>query len=170
MVEMSVESASLLISAIFLAVIGLAHVYFLRSAVSAFRKFEQSIHELESRIVPLIEDMHTLTVDTHYELEKIDRTIERARDITDTVHAAGRLARIATATPIIKAAALAEGARAAVETIASGEESSGGGDGSRKSLEKGRARSRRTGARSWESFRSTVFLGRGNRGGRASDL
>lgn len=149
--------------------IGLAHVYLLRSAVSALKKFEQSIHEMQSRIVPLIEDMHTLTVDTHYELEKIDQTIERAKGITDTVHAAGRLARLATATPIIKAAALAEGARAAVETIASGEGGSGEGDGSRRSLDQGLSRTRRRGARSSESVLSTGVLGRGNRGGRMSD-
>jgi uncharacterized protein YoxC len=121
---MSIESASLLIAAVFLAIIGVVHLYFLRSALITFKRLRRSIAELESRIVPLIEDMHTLTVDTHYELRKIDETISKAGDVADAVQAASRLAKLAAATPVIKVASLAEGAKAAVDVLKS-EDTSG---------------------------------------------
>lgn len=118
---MTAESAALIVATVFLGMIALGQLYFLRSAVLTFKRLRASIQNLEDRLVPLIEDMHTVTVDAHHELEKIDETISKSRDLTEKMEAAVGVAKVAAATPVIKAATLAAGVRGTVEALESGE-------------------------------------------------
>ncbi len=114
---MSPESAALVVATVFLGVIALGLLYFLRSAVMTLRRLRECIDNVERRVVPLLEDMHTLTVDAHYELEKIDETVSKSRNLAETVEAAAGVARVAAATPVVKAAALAAGVKGTIEAL-----------------------------------------------------
>ena len=117
---MSAESAALVIATVFLGIISVALLYFLRSAVLTFKRLRQSIQNIEERLVPLIEDMHIVTIDAHYELEKIDETVSRSKNLAEKMEAAAGVAKVAAATPVIKAATLAAGVQGTLEALESG--------------------------------------------------
>jgi hypothetical protein len=114
---MTAESTALVVATVFLGIIALGQLYFLRSAVLTYKRLRQSIQNLEGRLVPLIEDMHTVTVDAHHELQKIDETVSRSKDLTEKMEAAAGVAKVAAATPVIKAATIAAGVRGTVEAL-----------------------------------------------------
>ncbi len=114
---MTAESAALVVATVFLGIIALGQLYFLRSAVLTFKRIRRSVEDLEARIVPLIEDMHTVTVDAHHELVKIDETISRSHDLTMKLESAAGIAKVAAATPLIKAASVAAGIKGTVEAL-----------------------------------------------------
>lgn len=114
---MSAESTALVVATVFLGLIALGQLYFLRTAVLTFKRLRESIQKLEGRLLPLIEDMHTVAVDTHHELEKIDETISKSRDLTEKMEAAAGIAKVAAVTPVIKAASLVAGVRGTVEAL-----------------------------------------------------
>lgn len=118
---MSTGEVLVLVAAIALGVMALACVYFLQSAVRAMRELEAASREFRERAIPLIEDMHTLTVDTHAELRRIDEVLETAQSLSGTVDAAGRLAYLAVTNPVVKGAAIASGVKGATRNIVKGE-------------------------------------------------
>lgn len=117
---MSTESTALVVATVFLGIIALALLYFLRSAVLTFKRLRQSIQNLEEHLVPLIEDMHTVTVDAHHELEKIDETVSKSKHLAEKMEAAADVAKVVTVTPVIKAATLAAGVQGTLEALESG--------------------------------------------------
>lgn len=110
----------MLLAVIALGLIAVSCIYFLRSATRAMRELERSSREIRERAIPLIEDMHTVAVDTHVELRRVDEVLETAQSLSGTVDAAGRLAYLAVTNPVVKGAAIATGVKGATKTMVKG--------------------------------------------------
>lgn len=117
---MNTGEVLMLLAVIALGIIAVSCLYFLRSATRAMRELEQTSREIRERGIPLIEDMHTVAVDTHEELRRVDDVLDTAQSLTGTVDAAGRLAYLAVTNPVVKGAAIATGVKGATKTIVRG--------------------------------------------------
>lgn len=117
---MTTSEILMLLAVIALGVIALSCIYFLRSSVRAMAEVERTAREFREKAIPLVEDMHTVTVDIHEELRVIDQVLDTTRALSETVDAAGRLAYLAVTNPVVKGAAIATGVKGATRTIVKG--------------------------------------------------
>lgn len=117
---MNTAEVLMLVAVISLGVMALSCVYFLRSGVRAMRELERSSREFRDHVIPLIEDMHTVAIDTHAELRRVDEVLQATQSLSGTVDAAGRLAYLAVTNPVVKGAAIASGVKGATRSIVKG--------------------------------------------------
>lgn len=108
-----------LVVAVVLCALGFAAlVVVLTRVLDALRALRREIVELRTETLPLLDDLRDTTAEARgavrearRDLDRFDRVLGSAEAISDAVSGSGRAARIALATPVIKATALASGTR-----------------------------------------------------------
>jgi len=111
--------------AVVLCAIGFAAlVVVLVKVLDALRMLRREVAELRAETAPLLDDLRDTTAEARgavreaqRDLDRFDRVLGSAEAISDAVSGSGRAARIAFATPVIKATAIASGTRRAARRL-----------------------------------------------------
>lgn len=109
------------VAAVIVSITSVVTVVVLVIAVNAItrtlKELRETLEALRTEAQPAIAELHRAAETATHELGRVDGLVDRAESVTATVDSASRLAYLATANPVIKAMAAAEGTRRAARRL-----------------------------------------------------